>query len=43
MSAPNTEDPLDTAVNDHYVSAPADAERVAREWTREFAAGGEKK
>mmetsp|Transcript_68547 Transcript_68547/g.165755 ORF Transcript_68547/g.165755 Transcript_68547/m.165755 type:complete len:155 (+) Transcript_68547:78-542(+) len=43
MSAPNTDDPLDTAVNDHYLRDLAGAQAQAREWTSVFAAGGEKK
>ncbi|GBE62315.1 ubiquitin-conjugating enzyme [Babesia ovata] len=37
LSAPEPDDPLDTAIADHFKSDKADAERVAREWNEKYA------
>ena len=37
LSDPNPEDPLDTAVADHWIKDKADAEKTAREWTKKYA------
>lgn len=37
LSDPNPEDPLDTAVADHWLKNKEDAEKTAREWTRKYA------
>ena len=37
LSEPNTGDPLNTKVNDHWISDKKDAQKVAREWTVKYA------
>lgn len=37
LSEPNTEDPLDTKVNDHWKSNRSDAIKTAKEWTIKYA------
>lgn len=37
LSAPNPDDPLATDVAKHYKEDEKDAQRVSREWTRNFA------
>jgi ubiquitin-conjugating enzyme E2 N len=38
MQSPNPDDPLDTKVADHFKNNLKDAEKVAREWTKKYAA-----
>lgn len=37
LSAPNPDDPLATDVAKHYKENEADAQRVSREWTQQYA------
>ena len=37
LSEPNTEDPLNEKVNDHWKADKKDAQKVAREWTVKYA------
>ena len=37
LSAPNPDDPLATDVAKHYKEDEADAQRVSREWTEQYA------
>lgn len=37
LCEPNPEDPLDTAIAEHWTRNKADAEQTAREWTRLYA------
>ncbi len=37
LSEPNTDDPLNDKVNDHWKSNPEDAKKSAREWTLKYA------
>jgi ubiquitin-conjugating enzyme E2 N len=37
LSAPNTEDPLNEKVNEHWVKDEKDAKKTAKEWTKKYA------
>ena len=37
LNEPNTADPLNEKVNDHWLKDKKDAEKTAKEWTQKYA------